>query len=260
MAAPVSLGNDAPANQGWLTPENPDTLAGSTILLVEDDDDIRELMETLLEAAGFVPTACSTAEQAIEELRDQPFDLILTDYMLPNRSGGWLLEQAAAEGLVDDVPVLVVTAHPRPTEVVGCEVMSKPVDLDDLVGRIRHRLGNRREKVTRRRPAQETPDRPDHHDHHECPEPIELILYVSTPSVPPAAAIAAIRDQIARFSPARVRVTLCEIPKRQRNVKRTPAMSRRTDRAPGPRTLILAHITNPQVVMELLASCEGGAS
>ena len=130
---------------GWVRSEMKDVFSGASILLVEDDDDIRELMSTLLRLAGFEPTVCSSAEVALEQLREQPFDLVLTDYALPNRSGGWLLQQARAEGLLDATPALVVTAHPNPPDVEGYEVICKPFDLDDLVTRVKRRLEQRAE-------------------------------------------------------------------------------------------------------------------
>jgi DNA-binding response OmpR family regulator len=124
----------------WLNPGIRDEFAGAAVLLVEDDDDIRELLITLLELDGFTPTACSSAEAALEELREQPFDLVLVDYMLPHRTGGWLLQQASAEGLIDATPVLVVTAHPGPPDLGAYEIVRKPFDPDHLVSRVRQRL------------------------------------------------------------------------------------------------------------------------
>ena len=112
----------------WLTPDkvasawtdsDMEALARPSILLVEDDADTRALMVTLLEIAGFTPRACATAEEGLERLREQQFDLVLTDYMLPHRSGAWLLRQASEEGLLDATPALVVTAHPSPRDTDG---------------------------------------------------------------------------------------------------------------------------------------------
>ena len=103
----------------WVNHGLRDAFTGASVLLVEDDPDIREMLITLLELAGFAPTACSSAEAALEQLREESFDLVLTDYMLPRRTGGWLLEQASAEGLIDATPVLVVTAHPHPPDLDG---------------------------------------------------------------------------------------------------------------------------------------------
>jgi CheY-like chemotaxis protein len=115
----------------------PDTPVRPSILLVEDDDDTRELMVTLLGMSGFQTLSCRTAEEGLEQLRESLFDLVLTDYCLPRRTGGWLLKQASAEGLLDSTPALVVTAHPGPDETNGFEVILKPFETDALVDRVR---------------------------------------------------------------------------------------------------------------------------
>ena len=115
----------------------PETPVRPSILLVEDDDDTRELMVTLLGMSGFQTLPCRTAEEGLEQLRESPFDLVLTDYCLPRRTGGWLLKQASAEGLLDSTPALVVTAHPGPDETDGFEVILKPFEADALVDRVR---------------------------------------------------------------------------------------------------------------------------
>ena len=62
--------------------------------------------------AGFAVVACDTAECGLNALREQEFDLVLTDYALPRQSGLWLLQEAESEGLIQGTPVLIVTAHP----------------------------------------------------------------------------------------------------------------------------------------------------
>ena len=166
-----------------------DEFAGANILLVEDDPDIRELLATLLQLAGFTPTVCSNAEFGLEQLREAAFDLVLTDYALPNRTGGWLIQQAKAEGLLDATPVLVVTAHPNPADVDGYEVICKPFDLDHLVSRVNLTI----------------------YDLSQNPE--------------------AGKADAVTFTPTLVK------------------------RSPGPRTFILGHITNPDLLVELLQAC-----
>jgi CheY-like chemotaxis protein len=253
---------DGAVNQGefipatWLNREATEAFEGSSVLLVEDDTDIRELMTTLLQLAGFVTTACSTAEMALEQLREQPFDIVLTDYMLPNRTGGWLLEQASREGLLDSTPVMVVTAHPSP-DVNGFEVVRKPFDLEDLVSRVRHRL-----EGTSRRPKLPISggfisNRPGDGNGGDCPEPVELILYVSSHSPRSAPAIENIKRVVARFASHRVNLTICDLSKNPMDgeadsIAFTPTLVKRS---PGPRTFILGHITNPELVAALLESC-----
>ena len=254
-----SGGGGNPNAPGWIGSEMRSVFDGASILLVEDDQDIRELLTTLLELAGFQATACATAEAALEELREQTFDLVLTDYMLPNRTGGWLLKQASDEGLIDSTPVLVVTAHPNPSDVLDYEIVQKPFDLDDLVTRVRRRLnteGSKRPRLPLSTPL--SSKRPGDQGDGDCPDPIELVLYVSAHSPRSAAAIENIKQVLARFSSAKVRLTICDLASDPHkgeadSVAFTPTLVKRS---PGPRTYILGHLANPELLVELLDGCE----
>src|SRR5689334_4064919 len=247
--------------EGWIRAEMKRTFEGASILVVEDDSDIRDLLVTLLEMAGYTATACATAEQGLNALREETFDFILTDYALPNRTGGWLLQQAQEEGLLDATPALVVTAHPNPPDVHGFDVFHKPFDLDDLVNHVRRRLddgGSRRLRQSETvRPAG-SKGGGDNNRHDGCPEPIELILYVSTDSARSANAINNIRRVLSRYRSDKVTLTICDLAKNPGmgtadSIAFTPTLVKRS---PGPRTYILGHMTNPDVLIELLEGCE----
>lgn len=242
---------------GWLDSafEN-EGLAPADILVVEDDDDIRDLLVTLLELAGYNVVACASAERALEALREDTYDFILTDYALPNRTGGWLLRQAESEGLLSSTPVLVVTAHPSPAGVEGFEVVQKPFDLDDLVGRVRQRLdGSDSRPHTRRAPV--SSPAPDDKDYQDRPV-VELVLYVSAESPRSANAVSNIRSVLSRYRSDKVRLIICDLSidpalGTEDRIAFTPTLVKRS---PGPRTFILGHIANPDVLVELLDSCE----
>ena len=245
-------GNPTP----WDFSESSDRLAQPAILIVEDDRDIREMMATLLDMAGFRVQACESAECGLNALREGEFDLILTDYALPRQSGLWLLEHAEAEGLIKSTPVLIVTAHPHVEGAAGYEVIHKPFDLDELVERVRYRVDG--EGPRRRRTAMAPDGRPDGASSGECPDPVELILYVSSQSARSFAALRNIRKVLKRFKSSRVKLTVCDLATDpgggiEDAVAFTPTLVRKT---PGPRTFILGHVTNPDLLMELLADCE----
>jgi DNA-binding response OmpR family regulator len=244
----------------WDYSTGDDNLAPSTILVVEDDRDIRDMIATLLDMAGFNVVACDNAECGLNALREQQFDLLLTDYSLPRHSGLWLLQNAEAEGLIHGTPVLIVTAHPGVEGAGAYEVIQKPFDLDDLIERIRFRLegeGPRRRRMSSA--ASRDGDRGDNGQRMpDCPGPVELILYVSAQSPRSAAAVKSVKKILERYDSSRVRLTVCDLSENPSggvadSVALTPTLVRR---APGPRTFILGHITNPEIVMELLADCE----
>ena len=249
-------GNPTP----WDFSATADRLAQPAILLVEDDRDIREMLAMLLDMAGFKVQACESAECGLNALREGEFDLILTDYALPRHSGLWLIENAEAEGLIKSTPVVIVTAHPHVEGATGYEVIHKPFDLDELIERVRYRVegeGPRR----RRNPAIRS-DQTGDGSGGGCPDPVELILYVSSRSARSYAAVRNIRQVLKRFKSSRVRLTVCDLARDpaggvEDGVAFTPTLVRKT---PGPRTFILGHVTNPELLMELLADCEAEES
>lgn len=248
----------------WDYSMNEDRLALQTVLLVEDDRDIREMMETLLDMSGFAVVSCDTAECGLNALREQEFDLILTDYALPRQSGLWLLQEAEGEGLIQGTPVLIVTAHPHVQTNAGYEVIQKPFDLDELIERVRQRMEGA-DSPRRRRASLPPSSRPGSltdglggGDPAGCPDPVELILYISSRSPRSSAAVKTIKKVLERYSSSRVRLTVCNLSEdpsagAEDAVAFTPTLVRRS---PGPRTFILGHITSPELLLELLADCE----
>lgn len=235
-----------------------DRPTGASVLVVEDDAAIRGLLVTLLEAAGYVVTACSSAEHGLEALREETFDFVLTDYTLPNRTGAWLLQQAESEGLLDATPALVVTAHPNPPGVQGLDVLRKPIDLDDLVDCVRRRLVGSGARGVSGSVRRSSSGRPGDDGRGDCPGAVELILYVSAESPRTANAIRNIQSVLSRYRSDKITLTICDLAKNpdmgvEDNVAFTPTLVKRS---PGPRTFILGHISNPDVLLELLDGCE----
>jgi len=236
----------------WRYSEDADGLAQPAVLVVEDDRDIREMLSMLLDMAGFAVRTCATAEEALNALREDSFDLVLTDYALPHRTGLWLIENASAEGLTADTPVLMVTAHPH---VADAEVIPKPFDIDDLIERVRRRTEHSRPR--RRQVAGRA--RQNGHGCTDGPEssgPVELVLYVNTRSPKSAAAVRSLRRAVERINSPRARITICEMEGDPCTADATQDQSAFDRTTKGPRTFILGHITNPEPLLELLTDCD----
>src|SRR5690348_7399540 len=77
------------------------------VLLVDDNEDHVFLTRRALRGAGMEASAVRTAEQAIDALRSQPFDMILLDHNLPGMKGSELIARVRAEGI--ETPVIMVT-------------------------------------------------------------------------------------------------------------------------------------------------------
>jgi CheY-like chemotaxis protein len=103
------------------------------ILLVEDNEDIREGLTDLLESEGYSVVGSGSAEDGLDRLRSESFHLVITDYMLPGENGGWMLEQAAREHRLHDTSAVMITAHPRVRPPAGVRLVHKPLDIDDFL-------------------------------------------------------------------------------------------------------------------------------
>lgn len=134
-----AFGTDLPA--GCLK-RSRQTTHQPNILLVEDDFDVREFLTLALESEGYHVEQAETAEDGLALMRGNRFELILTDYALPRKTGSTMLEEATMAGLLRATPAMMVTAHPSPKVVPGVEVIAKPIDLDYLFDRIRGMLGD----------------------------------------------------------------------------------------------------------------------
>lgn len=107
------------------------------ILLVEDSEDLRALMVFILEAEGYLVESARTAEEGLRLLNTRRYDLVLSDYALPGRTGAWLLREAVNRHLLSSMHGVIVTAHPQVRDADGFEVIYKPLDFDAFLERVR---------------------------------------------------------------------------------------------------------------------------
>jgi putative nucleotidyltransferase with HDIG domain len=78
------------------------------ILVVDDEEAIREVVSTLLEARGYRCKVCANGREALQAFRDESFDLVVSDIVMPEMDGMKLLAEVRAED--PDIPVIMVTA------------------------------------------------------------------------------------------------------------------------------------------------------
>ena len=104
------------------------------VLLVEDDDDNRELMAEVLSTSGFEVVSASSGRDGLRSLSERSVDVIVTDVGMPGMGG---LEVArAAKAIAPGVPVVVVTGWAEREDIASARevdaVLVKPVDPDVL--------------------------------------------------------------------------------------------------------------------------------
>jgi CheY-like chemotaxis protein len=107
-----------------------------TILVVEDDPDIRESLRIVLEGEGYQVDAAANGREALDRLGHERPCLILLDLMMPVMSGTELLTVLRGRDSLKTIPVVVVSAYGHLAQATqGVEgFMTKPVALDDLLG------------------------------------------------------------------------------------------------------------------------------
>lgn len=106
------------------------------VLLVEDDDDNRELMAEVLAASGCQVLSAASGKEGLKKLSEHSVDVVVTDVGMPGMGG---LEMArAAKAIAPTVPVVVVTGWAERDDIAKARgrevdaVLIKPVDPDAL--------------------------------------------------------------------------------------------------------------------------------
>ncbi len=144
-----------PATEGWIRKQQQrfadDKVAGGseTILVVEDEPDLRELARIFLEGYGYKVLEASGADQAIDSADnfDGPIHLLLTDVIMPGMSGRQLAERVLSRrpqtkivymtGYTDDMVVQHKVLEP------GVQLLQKPFSKTDLALKVRSTLDGR---------------------------------------------------------------------------------------------------------------------
>jgi two-component system OmpR family response regulator len=130
-----------------LTPAAPHT--AGTLLVVDDEPTVRELLPVTLRYAGFAVVTAATGEEALASAMHEPPDLVLLDVMLPDMDGFEVIRRlreqprAAAGPRGGHIPVLFLTARDTTQDKInglllgGDDYVTKPFDLQELIARIR---------------------------------------------------------------------------------------------------------------------------
>jgi CheY-like chemotaxis protein len=106
------------------------------ILLVDDDAEVRDALQSVLEARGFTVRTASNGASALESLAREPAAVVLLDLMMPVMSGAEMLERLRVDERLGTVPVVITTAWPEQAKgLAGAQgILPKPIDFDQLLG------------------------------------------------------------------------------------------------------------------------------
>ncbi len=109
------------------------------VLCVDDSADTRALLRDFLQAEGYEVSEAENAHAALRLLQSERFNLLVTDHMMPDETGAWLLREAQACGLLANVRAVMITANhqphllERPSDV---PVFQKPLHLDRFMATV----------------------------------------------------------------------------------------------------------------------------
>src|SRR6202047_1749480 len=119
-----------------------------SVLIIDDEAEIRESLQTLLELEGFAVDTATTGEDGLSQMADRPFDLVLLDLTLPGRNGMEVLAEIRTHET--GLPVIMITAFGTVENAVramqggAVNFVQKPWDNEKLLADVRAAVGWRR--------------------------------------------------------------------------------------------------------------------
>ena len=120
-----------------------------TILVADDEEDVRELVTYRLTRSGYNVIGARDGLEALELATERAPDLMVLDVMMPKLDGYELTRRVRAEEALRSIPVILLTARSQESDVdrgfeVGADdYLRKPFNPDELVARVRAVLGRR---------------------------------------------------------------------------------------------------------------------
>lgn len=115
-----------------------------TVLIVEDDADLREYLETLFSDDGFKTVVVSEGEKAIGYISKKKPDAVVLDLSLPDMSGGAVCDQIKAT--FPSLPIIILTASDDTKTVIQTfargadDFLNKPFNGEELIARVKARI------------------------------------------------------------------------------------------------------------------------
>jgi CheY-like chemotaxis protein len=111
-----------------------------TVLIVEDDPALRDMMAVMLSSEGFEPSTATNGRDAIAQL-DSGYrpDVILLDLMMPVMNGHDFLDRCRRDPFCARIPVIVLSAAAdRMPDIAAAAVFQKPLDFEAVLAAVRH--------------------------------------------------------------------------------------------------------------------------
>lgn len=129
-------------------------MANNNILVIEDDKEINHLLCQSLRSNGYLSKSAYTGIHGLEMLKNEEFEMVLLDIMLPYKSGDALLKELRA---FSNIPVLVISAKETTQSKIDLlrfgadDYITKPFDIDEVIARIEANLRRNQLNVVNQR-------------------------------------------------------------------------------------------------------------
>jgi two-component system, OmpR family, phosphate regulon response regulator PhoB len=142
-----------PAEAARARRQGPPAITAASILVVEDEFAIQELIAVNLEHAGHAVRRAATAAQALDLIQESLPDLVLLDWMLPDRPGIDLARRLRSDRRTREIPIIMVTARAQEHDKIqGLEggaddYLTKPFSPRELLARIQAVLRRRAPEI-----------------------------------------------------------------------------------------------------------------
>jgi CheY-like chemotaxis protein len=139
---------DGRVARGWLRfRDEPEGVRVATILAVDDDPTIQQLLVVNLELEGYDVIVASDGEEALERIRKDKPDAVLLDVMMPRMDGMEVCKAAKADPETASIPIVILSAKAQQDDIaqgadVGADAyLTKPFDPLDLIETVQRFVG-----------------------------------------------------------------------------------------------------------------------
>jgi CheY-like chemotaxis protein len=114
-----------------------------TVMVVDDEPDVRFLLRVTLEGAGYGVVEAAHGKAALEQVRHSPPQLVVTDQMMPLMNGGELIKRLRADESTKAIPIVMISGT-RSAQAGADAMLGKPFEPHELIGLVDRLTGNKR--------------------------------------------------------------------------------------------------------------------
>lgn len=111
------------------------------ILIIDDDEAILEALRFTMETSGYRVETETHGEKVLKKVKDLSPDLILLDFLLPDKNGGEIVSLLKRQPSTKNLPVIIFSAHSKSKKAAkdngADDFIDKPFDIDDLLLKIK---------------------------------------------------------------------------------------------------------------------------